>query len=128
MRMWRLIGHYDAETQAYSACAGPLQTSPFNPDFDGTLVGLRVMEGQQAATSLIANVQLRLTCTIWKPNAMDVCINGGGLKTVPVGFQNVIDYQVNQPVKAGLTIGIEGRNEVATAVTVSILILGCFEV
>ena len=126
-RYWRLLGHYNAVTQAYSACAGGLQTSPFTPDVDSTLVGIRVTEGQQAASSLTTDVQIRVSCALWKPNTMDVTINGGGLKTVPVGFQSEKDYTVNQPCKAGVPITVEGRNSLATAVTPAIMVLGCFE-
>lgn len=126
-RYWRCIGHYNAETQAYSACAGTFQTSPFTPDIDGRLVGVRLLEGQEAATSLLCDAQIRLSCAIWKPNTMDLVINGGGLKTVPVAHQAMVDYTVDQPVKAGVPITVEGRNATATGVTVSIPIMGCFE-
>lgn len=127
MRYWRVVGHYNAETQAYSACAGTFQTSPFTPDVDGRLVGVRITEGQEAATSLCCDTQIRLSCAIWKPNTMDMIINGGGLKTVPVGYQQVVDYSVDQPVRAGVPITVEGRCATATAVTMSVVVLGCFE-
>lgn len=126
-RYWRVIGHYNAETQAYSACAGTFQTSPFTPDIDGRLVGVKLLEGQEAATSLTCDVQIRLSCAAWKPNVMDLALNGGGLKTVPVAFQAEQSYVVDQPVKAGVPITVEGRNAPATAVTVSVIVLGCFE-
>lgn len=127
MRYWRTIGHYNAETQAYSACAGTFQTSPYTPDVDGRLVGVRILEGQEAATSLLCDVQIRISCALWRPNTMDFVINGHGLKTVPVAEQAVVDYAVDQPVKAGVPITVEGRNATATAVTASVLIVGCFE-
>lgn len=127
MKYWRCIGHYDAETQAYSACAGTFQSSPFTPDVDGRLIGIKLLEGQEAATSLMCDVQIRLSCAIWKPNVMDIVISGNGLKTVPVGAQNVESYAVDQPVKAGVPITVEGRNNTATGVTVSVPIMGCFE-
>ena len=128
MRFWRVIGHYNAETQAYSACAGTFGASPFSPDVSGRIIGVRLLEGQEAATSLMCGVQIRLSCALWKPNTMDVALNGGGLKTVPVGFQQIVDYPVDQPVQAGVPIVIEGRNDVATAVTASVIVEAQFEV
>lgn len=127
MKYWRTIGHYNAETQAYSACAGAFQTSPFTPDIGGRLIGVRVLEGQEAATSLTCDVQIRLSCALWRPNTMDMVINGGGLKTVPVAFQADVQYPVDQPVQAGVPITIEGRNATATGVTVSVVVMGLFE-
>jgi len=124
---WRCISHYNAETQAYSACAGTFQASPFTPDVSGRLLAVRLLEGQEAATSLACDIQIRLSCAIWKPNTMDVVLNGSGLKTVPVAHQSMVDYPVNQPVQAGVPITVEGRNATATGVTVSVHIMGLFE-
>ena len=126
-KYWRLLGHYNAITQAYSACAGVLQTSPFTPDVSGRLIGIRLTEGQQAATSLTCDVQIRLSCAIWKPNTMDSLLNGHGLRTVPCGEQAVIDYTVDQPVQAGVPITVEGRNATATGVTPSVMVEGLLE-
>lgn len=127
MRYWRCLGHYNAETQAYSACAGTFQTSPYTPDVDGVLVGVKLLEGHEAATSLACDIQIRLSCALWKPNTMDLVLNGAGLKTVPVGVMTSQEYSVNQPVKAGVPITVEGRNATATGVTVSVPVMGCFE-
>jgi hypothetical protein len=126
-RYTRVIGHYDAETQAYSACAGTFQTSPFTPDVGGRLIGIRVLEGQEAATSLTCDIQIRLSCAIWKPNTMDVAINGSGLMTAPIAHLSDVTFTVDQPVQAGVPITVEGRNNTATGVTVSVLVIGIFE-
>lgn len=126
-RIWRCIGHYNAETQAYSAAAGTFQTSPFTPDFNGRLVGIKLLEGHEAATSLQCDVQIRISCAKFTPNVMDFVVNGGGLKTVPVAYMGEIDYSVDQPIQAGVGITVEGRQATATAVTSSIIVMGCFE-
>lgn len=126
-RYWRVIGHYNAETQAYSACVGTFQSSPFTPDVDGRLVGIRLMEGHEAATSLTCDVQIRISCAIWKPNTMDFNINGHGIMTAPAFPGNVVDFAVDQSVRAGVPITVEGRHNTATGVTTSIVVLGCFE-
>lgn len=128
MKFWRLIGHYNGESQTYEALAGSLQTSPYNPDVDGRLIGIRVIPSAEAATSLIEAIQFRLTCTIWKPNTIHVCAIGNGLRTVPATPQQPLDFEVDQPVSVGNGITIEGRHNVATAVTCNVLIMGLFEV
>jgi len=125
-KYWRLVGQYDAETQTYSACAGAAQTSPYTPDEDARLIGLRVVPGQLAATSLTTNGQFRLTCTTFKPNTIHAGWMGNGLKTVPAVPQPVIDYEVDQPVKAGVPITVEGRCMGASDVTNSIELYGLF--
>lgn len=127
-RFWDVLGHYNAETQAFSACAGTFASSPYQPPIDGTLKAVRLTEGQEAATSLTCDIQIRMSCAIWKPNTMNMTLNGGGLKTVPVAYQAMKEFVCEQPVKAGTPITIEGRNATATGVTVSVLVEGLFEV
>ena len=127
-KAWRLMGHYNAETQAYSACAGALATSPWTSDFSGKLVGLRTQVSDEAATSLVEHVQIRLTCAAWKPNTIEVFAQGRGLATVPCHSQEAKDFVIDQPIYPGTPITIEARNDVATAITNSTFIYGCFEV
>jgi len=126
-KYWRLLGHYDAETQTYSQCAGGLQTSPYTPDETAKLKGLRVIPVGEAATSLIKGVQFRLTCTTFKPNTIHAFGAGQGLETVPQTPPGIYDYEVDQNVVAGVPITVEARNDVATAVTNATYILGLFE-
>jgi len=126
-KAWRLMGHYNAETQAYSACAGVLQTSPYTPDFSGRLIGVRTQVSGEAATSLVEHVQIRMTCNTFKPNAIEFYGQGAGLQTVPAFPQNPNDFAVEQAVQAGVPITVEARNDVATAVTNSTFIYGLFE-
>lgn len=127
---WRLLGEYDSETTAYTAFAGAAKASPYTPDEDAMLVGLRVQINRSAATSLINAVQFRLTCTQFKPNSMEVGGQGSGLQTAPAqmsGETAITDWSVKQPVKSGVPITIEGRNVTAdTPVTVSALLWGKF--
>jgi len=125
-RYWRLMGHYNGEATTYEALAGTFQTSPYTPDEDATLIALRLIQSPEAATSLVQNYQLRLTCTTFKPNTLHLAGNGAGLATVPQPHIAPIDYEVNQPVKSGVPITIEGRHAVATAVTANIMLMGLF--
>lgn len=128
-KFWRLIGHYNGESQTFEALAGTFQTSPYTPDVDGELVGLRLTLGGEAATSLVEGVQIRLTCTAWKPNTIHIAGMGNGLRTVPTSGQQgaPIDFEVKQPVKSGVPITLEGRHNVATAVTAQAFVMGLFE-
>ena len=124
---WRVIGHYNGEAQTFEALAGTFQTSPYTPDEECTLKGIRVVTGGEAATSLTELFQIRLSCTAWKPNVIHVCGQGNGLRTAPAASQATLDFAMNQPCKPGVPITIEGRHAVATAVTHNSLILGLFE-
>lgn len=128
MKVWRLLGQYDSETTSYTGFAVAGMASPYTPDFDGRLVGLRAMMNRSAATSLINHVGIRLSCTTFSPNVLEVGCQGGGLQTAPVQQPAPDDWEVDQPVRAGTPITIEGRNITAdTPVTVSVLLYGLFE-
>lgn len=129
--VWRLIGHYNSVTTGYTACAGALQTSPYTPDFSGRLIGLRTIIGGGAATSLVQHIEFRLACTQFIPNTMEVGGQGSGLQTAPaVKIGEIIDWQVDQAVQAGVVITVEGRNEAGaeTPVTVEAMVYGLFQV
>ena len=128
MRTWRLLAQYDAETTSYTAAVG-VPASPFTPDFNGVLVGLRAIVNRSAATSLINHIQYRLTCSNWRPNTLEVGAQGAGIQTAGVAETGPMDWNVQQPVIAGVPIAIEARNVTAdTPVTVSSLLYGCFDV
>lgn len=127
-KFWRLLGEMVETGTAWAPVAGAAQTSPYVPDVDATLVGIRVIAARQAATSLTNGVQIRLTCTTFSPNTLHVAIAGSGLQTAPAIVAPVIDYEVSQPVKSGVPITIEARNTYANAITPDNLIMGLFEV
>lgn len=130
-RYWRCLGQYDAETTTYSALAVAGFTSPYTPDEDARLTGLRVMMNRSAATTLVNHTQFRLTCTTFKPNSIECGGQGAGIQTALVpqaGATATSDWDCDQPVKAGVPITIEGRNVTADSpVTVSVLLYGRFE-
>jgi hypothetical protein len=85
-----------------------------------------VCSSDLAATSLVEGFQIRLSCAAWKPNVIHVAGVGNGIATAPRHAPPVFDYEMDQPIKAGVPITIEGRHAVATAVTANILVMGCF--
>lgn len=128
MKIWRMMGHYNAETATYSACAGTSQTSPWTPDFNGRLIGLRTQMSIAAATSLLGHVQFRITCANFKPNEMHAYAVGEGLATAPASPLPTVDFPVDQQIVAGVPINVEGRCTDAVPVTVEAYLYGCFEV
>ena len=122
------MGHYNAETSTYSACAGTAQTSPYTPDFSGTLVGLRVQPSLAAATSLTGHMQFRLSCVTFKPNSIEAYGQGAGLMTAPAAPLLPSDFSVNQSVQAGVPITVEGRCTDSVPVTNETYLYGCFDV
>lgn len=127
-KFWRLIGEMVETATTYGPVAGAAAPSPYVPDVDAQLVGIRLIPGRQAATSLVNGQQIRMTCTTFTPNTIHVASSGSGLQTAPVTQPTTVDYEVNQPVKAGVPITIEGRNTYANAVTPDTLIMGLFEI
>lgn len=127
-KYWELIGHYTGEAQTYEALSGAFQASGFSPLVRGRLIGLRVMVGGEAATSLVEGIEFRLTCATWNPNSITIGAQGNGLRTVPTSGQQgtPIDFEIDQPVEPGTPIAIEGRHTVATAVTCNCFIFGLF--
>ena len=128
-KFWRLIGHYNAVTTVFSECAGAMQTSPYTPDVNAKLIGLRGIVGGGAATSLVQHVQFRLTCTTFNPNTIHAAAQGGGIQTAPAFMGMALDWEVSQDVRAGVPITIEGRNEAGaeTPVTDEVQLYGLFE-
>jgi hypothetical protein len=123
---WRLIGEMVETATTYGAVAGAAAPSPYIPDVDAQLIGIRVITGRQTASSLTNNYQIRLTCTTFQPNTIHVGAVGSGLQTAPAQEPVTVDFQVNQPVKAGVPVTIEGRNTYANGVTPDNLIFGLF--
>lgn len=130
-KYWRCLGQYDSETTSYTAFAVTGFTSPFTPDTSGRLTALRVIINRSAATSLVNHVEIRLTSSTFTPNVIEIGGQGSGLQTAPAlssGSTAVTDYDVDQPVTAGVPITLEGRCVTAdTPVTVSVLVYGRFE-
>lgn len=127
-RFWRLIGEMVETATTFGAVAGAAAQSPYTPDIDANLIGIRVLSARQAATSLTNGFQIRITCTTFNPNTIHVGGVGTGLQTAPAQVTPPIDFDVNQPVKSGVPITIEGRNTYANAVTPDNLIFGLFEI
>lgn len=127
MKYWRLIGHYDAETTAWSACAGAMQASPYTPDENATLIAIRTIVGRTAATTLTDGIQFRITSTSFVPNQIQAMALGSGLQTAPAFPAPPQDYPVMQKVVLGNGINVEGRCANASGVTNDVFVMGLFD-
>jgi len=128
MRYWKFMGEYNAITDSYSEFAGTSGASPYNPDEDARLKGLRVIFARDSAASLVDAVVIKLTCTAFQPNSIEVGGDGGGIQTAPVAAPRVYDWEVDQPVKSNLKITLEGKKVGAdTYVTPNVLLFGLFD-
>lgn len=128
MKFWRLLGEMVETATTYGAVAGAAAPSPYVPDIDAKLIGIRVITSRQTASILTNAIQIRLSCALWSPNTLHACATGPGLATAPASETYPTDYEVDQPCKAGVPITVEGRNTYANAVTPDNLILGLFQV
>lgn len=127
-RYWKLIAGYNAVTTTYSECADSPGTSPYTPPRDARLVGLRAIEGSAALTTVLTAVQFKLTCDTFDPNSVEVGLAAAGIHTAPRGMVSTMDWVIDQPVKAGVPITIEGRILGAyTNVTPEVWLFGLFE-
>lgn len=127
-KYWVYMGEYDAESTTFTAFAGGGGSSPYSPDTDGQLKALKVIIGGDGATSLTEHVEFRLTCTKFKPNAIHCGHSGNGLATAPAFKPAPADWIVDQEIKSGVPIKLEGRNITAdTPVGVSVHLYGLIE-
>lgn len=133
MKYWDCIAEYDAESTSWSAPAGvggSTTTGMYSPQVTGKLIGLRVVVNRDAATTLTNHVQFKISCPTFVPNSMIVGGQGSGLQTAPAlmgGDGSKIDYEVDQPVTAGVPIQIQARDVTAdTPVTNSVLLYALF--
>ncbi len=123
-----MMAQYDAETTTYSETAGT-PASPFTPDFNGRLLGLRTIAARGAATQLLNHVQFKLTCNKFRPNSIECGADGSGLQTAPAIQPAPEEWPIDQEVQAGVPITIEARNVTAdTPVGVQVVLYGLFQV
>jgi len=130
-RYWKLMAEYCGETTTYAPVTATTSgaSSPYKPDRDAHLIGLRVMESSQAVTTVATAVQFRLTSSSFKPESIEVGLVAAGLHTAPRAPPAIQDWTVDQYVKSGVDVTIEARVTSAYAnVTNEVLLYGLFEV
>lgn len=83
--------------------------SPYTPTKDAQLILLRVIPSIIDPTSVVTAGQFKLTCDTFTPNSIEVGWSGSGLMTAPAPQPIPTEWVVDQKVKAGVPITIEGR-------------------
>lgn len=99
----------------------------YNPDYDGTLIGVVVEVGSEAATSLVEDVRVELKCTLWKPNVLMFGGKGSGLRTAPGVQLKGTYWTVDQPVSTKKDISAQYIHDSGTPVTSRIRVWGIFQ-
>lgn len=101
--------------------------SPYSPLASGRLIQVKLNGSGDAATALIENVTVKLSCPKWGVDLF-VAIAGAGIRTapafpIPIGVQNC-----DLPVETGVNITLEVKNETGdTPVTPRYQLIGVFE-
>jgi|ERR1039457_392166 hypothetical protein len=127
-KFWKLLAECQSTSTSYVAAAGTNAPSPYNPQITSKLIGIRAIAGRTAATTLMDQAQIKLTCSSFNLQSIEVIAIGSGLQTVPMAQPTFMDFDCDQPVSAGVGITIEQRMLLANAVTPEILIMGLFQV
>ena len=107
----------------YAAMTG----SPYSPLKSGRLIQAKLGASGDAATALIENVTVKMSCPLWGTYAY-VTVEGAGIRTapafaIPKGVQNL-----DLPVQTGVEITCEIVNQTGdTPVTPRFQLIGVFE-
>ena len=99
----------------------------FTPDYDGRLIGVIIDVGEEAATSLVEDVRVELSCTLWKPNKLEFGAKGSGLRTAPGVQLKPTFYTVDQEAKANKEITGQYIHDSGSPVTSRIRVWGVFQ-
>jgi hypothetical protein len=101
--------------------------SPYTPKGTGILRAVKLVLAGDAATSLIENVTVKMSCQAW---GVDLVISGagGGVRTAPAVPIPPVVQECALPVSAANPIQIQVKHYTgATPVTPRIQVLGAFE-
>ena len=93
----------------------------------GTLKKVIIFVGSEAATSLVEDVRVEITCTLWTPNLMHFLANGSGIRTATTPQHFPFEYNVNVPVNNSVDITAQYVHDSGSPVTSRIRVLGYVE-
>ncbi len=103
------------------------QDGPFVPPHDGRLMKVVLLWSGEAVSSLIEQVRVELTCTIWNPNAQEFALTGAGIRTAPAFPVATHEWVTDQPVSTNKEIvGKYAYDNAVTPVTADLLVYGVF--
>ncbi len=102
-------------------------TGAFSPVLNGKLLKVILMWAGEAVTSLIENVRVQLTSTLWDPNQMEFGLVGANIRTAPAFPIGAFEYVVDQPVRTDHPIsGQIVYDNAVTPVTCDLKVYGVF--
>lgn len=102
-------------------------TNPYSVPLRGRLKKVVIFIGSEAATSLVEDVRVELTCTLWTPNRIEFAANGSGLRTATTPQHLPFEYNVDQEVSPEITIDGNYIHDSGSPVTSRIRVYGGFE-
>jgi hypothetical protein len=102
-------------------------TGAFRVPVSGTIKKIVLFVGSEAATSLVEDVRVEITCTMWSPNTHHFAANGSGLRTATTPQHFPFEYDVNMPVDNSVDITAQYIHDSGSPVTSRIRVLGYIE-
>lgn len=129
MGYWRQMFNTAGESTTLAAMnAGTTATTgAYTPELDGTLKKVVVQIGYEAATSLVEDIRIEMTCTKWSPNTLHFFASGNGIRTAPADAQSPYEFIVGQPVSTNKGIDANYIHDSGVPVTSRIRVFGYFE-
>ena len=99
----------------------------YRPPYAGRLLKVQIWIGSEAATSLVEDVRVEMTCTEFKPNTIHFVGNGSGLRTATTPQHFPAEFNVDQPVKTEVDINANYIHDSGSPVTSRIRVMGLFQ-
>ncbi len=126
-----VVEMFNSQTESTSLTdmnAGTTSTvGAFSPVINGKLLKVIVMWAGEAVTSLIENVRVELTSTLWSPNTLHFGLVGANIRTAPAFPVSPFEYVVDQPVRTDHPItGQVIYDNTVTPVTCDLKVYGVF--
>lgn len=101
-------------------------TGAYRAKLGGSLLRVDVLVGEEAATSLVEDVRVEMTCTIWFPNTLMFGAQGSGVRTAPAFPLSAVSYVVDQKVETDKDITANYIHDSGVPVTSRIRVFGTF--
>ena len=102
-------------------------TGAFRAKKGGRILKLALLIGSEAATSLVEDVRVEITCTEWTPNTLMIGGNGSGLRTATTPQHFPFIFDIDQKVQTDIDITANYIHDSGSPVTSRIRVFGLFQ-